>query len=156
MNIIRQIASIFLVALVILSGCTTTDGQRRIDENVVISNHVAMYASSTNSQNDDIAAILREFSSFTVTNRFASWQDLMNKENLFMAKLQTNYISMVYTVIPSSEEIKISDSFLDTIIVFDMYYHPEWIYQIGQRIPYVTGKFISQMNDYEYDKRTDK
>ena len=161
MNIIQKISIIFLVAVIAIGGsmvgCQGPAVNKQImNDDIIIANHIGMYMSATNSQNDDIAAILREFSLFTITNRFSTWSELSKKENQFMGRLQTSNISYFYPVIPSAEEIKISNSFLDTVIAYDTYYHTTWLYQIGQRIPTISTKFITKMNDYEYNKRTDK
>lgn len=158
MNIIQKILVILLVSLVSICGCTQGGGESKkvMNDEFILSHHTTMYMKSTNSQNDDIAAILREFSAFTITNKFASWQDVARKEDIFMARLQTSNISYFYPVIPSKEEIKISDSFLDMVITYDTYYHPEWLYRIGQRIPTISTRFITQINDYEYNKRTNR
>ena len=156
MNIIRKIIPIILAVTVFLSGCTTDNSIKTVDDNVIIHHYVTQYSNSTNSQNDDIAAILREFSYYVINNRPSSWPDLQGKENQFMSRLLTNEISYYYPVIPSDEEIRISDGFLDIVITYDSIYHPEWIYSVNQRIPSISSRFITQMNDYEYNTRTNK
>lgn len=156
MNIIRKAVVAFLSVVLILSGCISGSHYQTIDDNTIINNYVAMYASSTNSQNDDIAAILREFSTYVVLEKASSWADLQKKEDLFMMNISTNFISYYYTIIPSDEEIRISDGFLDMIIMYDTYYNPSWIYSINQRIPSISSRFITKMNDYEYNTRTNR
>lgn len=155
MFIFHKLLIFILFCFLVFFGCATKLNLNS-NENFIINNHVQLYAKSTNSQNDDISAILREFSSFVYTNKFISWNDLITKEDSFMLNLKSNYISQYYTIIASDEEIQISDNFLDSIISNDMRYNPEWINEISSRIPMVTSKFITHLNDYEYNKRIEK
>lgn len=154
MGIFHNIIRIFLVSSILL-GCGTTSPTNR-DDSLIIKSHVEMYANSVDSQNDDIAAILREFSNKTLKNDYSSWAQLAKDEDLYMLQLTTNYISSNYTVVASSEEIKISDSFLDMIILNDSYYHYDWIYSIDSRMPYICSRFIVEMNDWQYENRQEK
>jgi len=106
----------------------------------------------TNTDNHDISAILKTFSVLLIKVPSSTWQDVKNREREYIALISTNSISFNYSIRASSNEINISNGFLNDIIQYYEIIEPNYSYFSGNFISESSVRFIIIMDDYEYEK----
>jgi hypothetical protein len=126
-----------------------------ITTNSIIDYHYDLYLSSTNSQNDDIAEILKQFCIMNIKNPPLRWKDVKVRYNEYVIYLNLNEISKNYNVFASEEEIYISSQFLEDLLV---YYESKRynVADIGRHISKASTALIVKMNDYEYENNPER
>ena len=146
-----------LIVLLLLSGCLClkTNNETPPPTNAIINKYSYIYENITltdpNTDNNDIAYILKTFCCNLFNSQPQNWEDISDRENQYMSSLSTNYISTNYIVMASSNEIFIVDGFLDEISSY--YQTLDTCYSSAPNlISTESKKLIFRLNDYEYNK----
>ncbi len=149
-----------LCLLVLLTGFGCVGPNASLSSADIRKQHVELYIekskTSIDLDNDDIAAILKEFVVNITTNEPVSWADIQLREDKYILNISTNVISINYPIRPSDDEIFISDSFLDKTIEYFRVKNPSWYSDMGDVLSVSASRFIVEINDFEWENNKER
>lgn len=151
MELLKILTCIILLAI---SGCQTN--RTDISTDLIVTKYVDTYikvsAIDTNTDNHDIAAMLQTFTVDLIHVPLTSWKDVQTREDQYISTVSTGMISNVYTIIASSNEIKIVDGFCDDILCYYSVIEPDYATLAGNFLSESAIRFIVTIDKYQYEK----
>lgn len=154
MKTLRILFISFVLAMTAILGCTTVGSNTSTDTIVAryTSKYIEVSSIDTNTDNHDIAAMLQTITVDLIKNPSGSWKQVTERENQYVSMITTGYISSVYTIEASSNEVKFIDGFCDEIIYYYSVIEPDYARFIGDFLGESSTRLIINMDNYEYDK----
>ena len=138
------------------TGGTSGSGGSEISTYTIVKKYTENYISisnvDTNTDNNDIAAMLQTITVKLIKTPCKSWQDVNKVEDEYIASVKSNYISSVYTIVACSNEIEIVDGFCDEIIYYYSITQSGYYFMAGDLLSESATRFIINMDKYEYEK----